>query len=280
MSISKKSIIGKAESKGKYLDTNALGQFGQTIREAQQRLKIVDLINKNSKQIIDQAINDYVQINLSVKQLDNDQTSILIQKIDIIFRFVTYAFLTKDDDILNSPELQKTYLELKNFVDHTAEIINSIEFLTVDYINNFLVKNNVQGDTNQYYRVVVELKDCFDSFVVKNNVESDTNQYSRVVVELEDYFDKVILTLEEVGHNSENQPNEENQKESAPVANVINIPEKHELNIWQRGNRMIVFASGCSFLGGIFGQLPGALIGAIAGAIYGSILKLETDSPN
>jgi hypothetical protein len=91
---------------------------------------------------------------------------------------------------------------------------------------------------------------------------------------------QVILTLEEVRDNSENQPNEENQKESAPVANAINIPEKHELNIWQRGNRMIVFASGCSFFGGLVGQLPGALIGAIAGAVYGSILKLETDSPN
>jgi hypothetical protein len=253
MSISKKSIIDEAESKGKYLNTDQLDQLSQIVGEDQKRFKIVNLINENSKYIIDQAINDYVQINRSIKQLDNDQTSILIQKLDIIFRFVTYAFYARYDGILGTPELQKTYLELKDRVDYAAEIINLIKLLTVDYII---------------------------SFIIKNSIESDTTQYSSLIVELEDCFDKVILTLEEVENNLENQPNEENQKESAPVANVINIPEKHELNIWQRGNRIIVFSSGCSFFGGLVGQFPGALIGAIAGAIYGSILKLETDSPN
>lgn len=249
-------MISEAESKEKYLNTDVLSQFGQTIREGQQRVEIVNLINKNSKQIIDEAINSCVQINTSIKKLDNDQVSILIQKLDIIFRFVTYAFVAENDVILNSLDSQKTYLELKDCVDYTAEIINLIKFLTVDYINNFLVKDSV---------------------------ESDITQYSSVVVELEDYFDKVILTLEEVENNSENQSTakcNEMQQKTIPIASVINSPEKHQLNTWQRGNRMIVFASGCSFLGGMFGQLPGALIGAIAGAIYGSILKLETDSQN
>jgi hypothetical protein len=253
MSISKKSIIGEAESKGKYLDTDRLSQI---TGEGQKLLKIVDLIKENSRQIIDQAINDYVQINRSIRQLDNDQTSILIQKLDIIFRFVTCALVAKNDVMLNSPASHKTYLELKDRVDYATEIINSMKFLTVDYINNGLVKDSI---------------------------DSDIAQYSNVIAELEDYFDKVILTLGEVEDNSENQLNEKCykiQQESIPIENVINSPKKHQLNTWQRGNRMIVFASGCSFLGGMFGQLPGALIGAIAGAIYGSILKLETDSPN
>ena len=249
-------MIGEAESKGKYLNTDALSHLRQYFSEFQQSLNILKLITENPKLMINEAINSCVQINPSIKQLNDDQISFFTEKIDIIFRFVTFAFLTKDDDILNSPELQKTYLELKDFVDYTAEIINSMKFLTVGYINDGLFKDSIDGDITQY---------------------------SSVIAELEDYFDKVILILEEVGNNSENQPNEkcnEIQPESIPIANVINSPEKHQLNTWQRGNRMIVFASGCSFLGGMFGQLPGALIGAIAGAIYGSILKLETDSPN
>jgi uncharacterized protein (DUF433 family) len=179
MSISKKSIIGEAESKGKYLDTDALDRLSQITGEGQKRFKIVDLIKENSRQIIDQAINDYVQINRFIKQLDNDQTSILIQKLDIIFRFVTYAFVAENDVILNLPESHKTYLELKDRVDYATEIISSMKFLTVDYINNGLVKNSI---------------------------DSDIAQYSNVIAELENYFDKVILTLQEVGHNSENQP--------------------------------------------------------------------------
>lgn len=179
MSISKKSIIGEAESKGKYLDTDALDRLSQITGEGQKLLKIVDLIKENSRQIIDQAINDYVQINRSIKQLDNDQTSILIQKLDIIFRFVTYALVAKNDVMLNSPALHKTYLELKDRVDYATEIINSMKFLTVDYINNGLVKDSI---------------------------DSDIAQYSNVIAELEDYFDKVILTLQEVMDNPENQP--------------------------------------------------------------------------
>ena len=179
MSISKKSIISEAESKGKYLNTDQLSQLSQIVREGHQRFKIIDLINENSKQIIDQAINDYVQINRSIKQLDNDQTSILIQKLDIIFKFIIYAFFAVNDGILNSPELQKTYLELKDFVDYTAEIINSMKFLTVGYINDGLFKDSIDGDITQY---------------------------SSVIAELEDYFDKVILTLQEVMDNPENQP--------------------------------------------------------------------------
>ena len=254
MSISKKSIISEAESKGKYLNTDQLDQLSQIVREGHQRLKIVDLINKNSKQIIHEAINDYVQINRSIKKLDNDQTSILIQKLDIIFRFVTYALVAKNDEVLSAPDLRKTCMELKDFVDYTAEIINSMKFLTVVYIN-----------------------DC----LVKDSIDSDITQYSSVIAELEDYFDKVILTLQEVTDNLENQPNPRKnvlEQEATPVANVIKVPEKHELNIWQRGNRIIIFSSGCSFFGGLVGQFPGALIGAILGAIYGSFLKLETDS--
>jgi hypothetical protein len=255
MSISKKSIIGQAELKGEYLDIDTLSQLRQTIREGQQRLEIVNLINKNSKPIINEAINSCVQMNASAKELDTDQIAILSQDLDIIFRFIIYALFTGSDNVLSASDLRKTYLELKDCVDCTAEIIISMKLLTVDHINNVLVKDSLK---------------------------SDTAQYSSSIAKLEDYFDTVILTLQGVEDNSGNQPNEkcnEIQQESA-IANVINSPKKYQLNTWQRGNRMIVFASGCSFLGGIFGQLPGALIGAIAGAIYGSILKLETDSQN
>ena len=175
MSISKKSMIGEAESKEKYLNADTLSQFNQTIRE---RVEIVNLINKNSKQIIDEAINNCIQINPHIKKLDNDQISILIQKLDIIFRFVTYALVAKNDEVLSAPDLRKTCMELKDFVDYTAEIINSMKFLTVGYINDGLVKDSI---------------------------DSDITQYSSVIAELEGYFDKVILTLQEVGHNSENQ---------------------------------------------------------------------------
>ena len=168
-------MISEAESKGKYLNTD---QLSQIVREGQQRSKIVDLINKNSKQIIDQAINDYVQINPSIKQLDNDQISILIKKLDIIIIIITYALVAKNDDILSAPDLRRTYMELKDCVDYTAEIINSMKFLTVGYINDDLVKDTI---------------------------DSDITQYSSVIAELEDYFNKVILTLQEITDNPENQ---------------------------------------------------------------------------
>lgn len=256
MSILINTVVAEAESKEKYLDIDILNRLRQDASEFQQRLNILNLITENYKLIINEAINSCVQINSSFKEIDSDQIALFTENLDTIFRFVTYSFLTRDDDILHSLELQKTYLESKDFLGCASEIMNSIKFLTIDYINNFSVKDNFEGDIIQH---------------------------SSFIVELEYYFDKVILLLEEVKNNSENQPNQENhelQQESAPILNGINFPEKPELNIWQRGNRMIVFASGCSFIGGMFGQLPGALIGAIAGAVYGSILKLETDSPN
>ena len=84
-------MIGEAESKEKYLNADTLSQFNQTIRE---RVEIVNLINKNSKQIIDEAINNCIQINPPIK------------KLDIIFRFVTYALVAKNDEVLSAPDLR------------------------------------------------------------------------------------------------------------------------------------------------------------------------------
>ena len=44
------------------------------------------------------------------------------------------------------------------------------------------------------------------------------------------------------------------------------MEDKH--NIWQLGNKIIVFAGGGAFLGGLIGQLPGAIIGASIAIIY------------
>ncbi len=65
---------------------------------------------------------------------------------------------------------------------------------------------------------------------------------------------------------------------------------KNKYDVWLLGNKMIVFAGGGAFLGGLIAQLPGAIIGAIIAAIYASLVKpelkeddkidLQTDSSN
>nr|MDJ0581728.1 hypothetical protein [Crocosphaera sp.] len=42
---------------------------------------------------------------------------------------------------------------------------------------------------------------------------------------------------------------------------------------WKRGNKILAFASGGAFLGGLIAQIPGSIIGAVIAAIYGSMVK-------
>lgn len=61
-------------------------------------------------------------------------------------------------------------------------------------------------------------------------------------------------------------------------------------NIWQLGDKIIVFAGGGAFLGALIAQLPGAVIGGIMASIYAILVKpeikedknvdLQTDSSN
>ncbi|NER36822.1 MAG: serine/threonine protein kinase [Oscillatoria sp. SIO1A7] len=48
-------------------------------------------------------------------------------------------------------------------------------------------------------------------------------------------------------------------------------------NIWKRGDRLIVFASGGVLLGGLIAQLPGAIMGATLGAAFGLLAKIDTN---
>lgn len=50
---------------------------------------------------------------------------------------------------------------------------------------------------------------------------------------------------------------------------------KHKSDVWQLGNKIIVFAGGGAFLGALIGQLPGAIIGASIASIYASLVKPE-----
>ncbi|MDJ0732434.1 MAG: serine/threonine-protein kinase [Crocosphaera sp.] len=44
---------------------------------------------------------------------------------------------------------------------------------------------------------------------------------------------------------------------------------------WKRGNKILAFASGGAFLGGIIAQIPGSIIGAVMAGIYGNMVKEE-----
>ena len=58
-----------------------------------------------------------------------------------------------------------------------------------------------------------------------------------------------------------------------------NFPGNTELNIVQKGNRIITFASGGAFLGGLIAQVPGAITGAIIAAVYATFVKTPTEQP-
>jgi hypothetical protein len=47
----------------------------------------------------------------------------------------------------------------------------------------------------------------------------------------------------------------------------------------EKGDRMIAFASGGAFLGGLIAQIPGAVAGALAGAIFGWFDEKSANSP-
>lgn len=65
---------------------------------------------------------------------------------------------------------------------------------------------------------------------------------------------------------------------------------KDKYDVWQLGNKIIVFAGSGAFLGGLIAQLPGTIIGVIIASIYASLIKpelkdndkvdLQTDSSN
>lgn len=50
--------------------------------------------------------------------------------------------------------------------------------------------------------------------------------------------------------------------------------------IFERGDRMIAYASGAAFLGGLIAQIPGAIIGALAGALFGLLGKDKAAKPS
>ncbi len=51
------------------------------------------------------------------------------------------------------------------------------------------------------------------------------------------------------------------------------IDRKYNYNLWELGNKIIVFAGGGAFLGGVIGQFPGAIIGAISATLYAIIFS-------
>ncbi len=51
---------------------------------------------------------------------------------------------------------------------------------------------------------------------------------------------------------------------------------KDEQDIWQLGNKIIVFVGGGAFLGGLIGQIPGAIIGSIIAGIYAILFRPES----
>jgi hypothetical protein len=267
MSISINELVAEAESKEEYPDTKALRH---SLEIGLQRLKIVELITQNSKQIFQNLkIVELIAENskqtlselLTPEQVDytTDQVARCLRDCDIILRYITYAFIVNDiseleDRCLNG--LKETYIALDVPLNRTIQTINLMKVLTINLIDktndHHLISSSLSNELESYFDRVISSLD--------NNI--NLNQDLTLLKKIKGlnplYYDEML------------------EKVTIPTSSA----KKNELDIWQRGNRMIVFASGCSFVGGMFGQLPGALIGAIAGAIYGSILKLETDSPN
>ena len=264
MSISINTVVAEAESKEEYLDIDALSH---TWEIGLQRLKIVELITENSKQIIK---NSYSEL-LPSEQVHhtNKQVAGCLRDCEIILRYITYSFILNDISILEDRclnGLKETYIALDVPLNLTIQTVHLMKVLTINLIvktnDHDLISSNLSNELEAYFdRVIYSL----DSNVKDSNMK--LNQ------------DLSLLTkIKELNPPYLNHPYYDEMLEEVTI--LTSSSKKNELDIWQRGNRMIVFSSGCSFLGGMFGQLPGALIGAIAGAIYGSILKLETDSPN
>lgn len=65
------------------------------------------------------------------------------------------------------------------------------------------------------------------------------------------------------------------QKDSDNTRSSLTRFEK----VSEKGDRMIAFASGGAFLGGLIAQIPGAVAGALAGAIFGWFDKKSANSP-
>jgi hypothetical protein len=56
---------------------------------------------------------------------------------------------------------------------------------------------------------------------------------------------------------------------SAKKERVTQVSSNYSRALMEKGDRMIAFASGGAFAGGLIAQVPGAVVGAVAGAIFG-----------
>lgn len=140
------SIINKYDTTGKYLDYAAIKEIEIYLNSGIDRLKIIDIIVRNSYKIVKEAANRlYIEQPELLRPGGNSYTTrryaTCLRDIDYYLRYASYSLIAGNEDILNErllDGLRETYLSLDVPL---GPIIRSIQLLKETLINEIKNKN-------------------------------------------------------------------------------------------------------------------------------------------
>nr|ARW60570.1 allophycocyanin beta 18 subunit [Polysiphonia sp.] len=141
------NILNKYDITGKYLDTIGVQEIEKYFDTAIDRLKVTEIITRNSSKIVKEAANQlYSEQPELLRPGGNSYTTrryaTCLRDIDYYLRYASYSVIAGNNDILNErllDGLKETYLSLSVPI---GPIIRSIQILK-DVVKNEMSNTNI-----------------------------------------------------------------------------------------------------------------------------------------
>jgi phycocyanin beta chain len=136
--------VAVANSRGEFVSDDDLARLSKFSRESDKRLFIVGAIAGNTKAIIASSVRALFQeepylIDPGGSAYTNRQLAACLRDLEIIIRYVTYAFIAGDDDVLRERclnGLRETYQALGVPGSSVANAIQKIRDNAISIISN------------------------------------------------------------------------------------------------------------------------------------------------
>lgn len=146
------SVVNKYDLTGKYLDDIAMQEIDNYFITAIERLKVVEIINSQSSQIIKEAaIRLYTEQPELIRPGGNSYTTrryaACLRDIEYYLRYASYALIAGNTDILNErvlDGLKETYNSLNVPLSPTIRSIKILEeIIKAELISKKVINYNI-----------------------------------------------------------------------------------------------------------------------------------------
>nr|YP_009396982.1 allophycocyanin beta 18 subunit [Spyridia filamentosa]ARW66168.1 allophycocyanin beta 18 subunit [Spyridia filamentosa] len=134
------SILNKYDLAGQYLDTIAINEIGHYFSSVSDRIRIIEIINSESKKIIQEAAAQlYAEQEELLRPGGNSYTtrrySACLRDIEYYLRYATYALIANSTNILNErllDGLKDTYNSLGVPIGPTVRSMQILQDIIIE----------------------------------------------------------------------------------------------------------------------------------------------------